>query len=221
MAAPDPQSAAGQADWEAILRRVLPHVDVFLPSLEEILYMTDRPKYEEYHSVRSAATAPAATLEMLDLVALRLLAWGAAVVGIKLGEEGLFLRTSADVRRMEDTGSGFPQNRRTWPDRQMWAPCFQVDVVGTTGAGDCTVAGFLAGLTRGLAPEAAITYAVAVGACNVESADATGGIRPWDAVTRRIAAGWPRSLGGIALDGASWREDGGIWVGPRDRLGCG
>src|SRR5512145_3206074 len=33
MAYPDPESPAGRADWPAILRRVLPDVDVFVPSL--------------------------------------------------------------------------------------------------------------------------------------------------------------------------------------------
>ena len=45
MALPDPKSAAGRADWAAILARVLPFVDIFLPSLEEIVYMLDRARF--------------------------------------------------------------------------------------------------------------------------------------------------------------------------------
>ena len=74
----------------------------------------------------------------------------------------------------------------------MHAPCFQVPVVGTTGAGDCTIAGFLAGLTKGLALEDATTAAVAVGAFNVESADATSGIPAWSAVEARMHSGAAR-----------------------------
>ena len=37
----DEASPAGSADWEKILRRVLPLVDVFLPSVEELLFMAD------------------------------------------------------------------------------------------------------------------------------------------------------------------------------------
>ena len=33
------QGAAGQVDWRLVLGRVLPYVDVFTPSLEELLYM--------------------------------------------------------------------------------------------------------------------------------------------------------------------------------------
>ncbi|MEI6503161.1 MAG: carbohydrate kinase family protein, partial [Armatimonadota bacterium] len=35
---PDPQGPAGAVDWAALLARVLPHVDIFVPSIEELLY---------------------------------------------------------------------------------------------------------------------------------------------------------------------------------------
>src|SRR6185503_4762577 len=37
MAMPDPTSPSGQANWPAILKAVLPAVDLFVPSIEEIL----------------------------------------------------------------------------------------------------------------------------------------------------------------------------------------
>ena len=43
MAVPDPATDAGRADWVAILEGVLPFVDVFLPSVEEILFMLRPP----------------------------------------------------------------------------------------------------------------------------------------------------------------------------------
>jgi sugar/nucleoside kinase (ribokinase family) len=42
MSFPDPASPAGKADWERILRDVLPYVDVYLPSVEETLLMLRR-----------------------------------------------------------------------------------------------------------------------------------------------------------------------------------
>ena len=79
-----------------------------------------------------------------------------------------------------------------WPDRELHAPCFAVDVAGTTGSGDATIAGFLAGLVRGLSPAEVMTMAAAVGACCCEAADATSGIRPWEEVCERVAGGWKR-----------------------------
>ncbi len=63
-----------------------------------------------------------------------------------------------------------------WADQGLWAPCFRVEVVGTTGVGDVVIAGFVAGLLRGLPPTETLTAAVVAGACNVEAADALSGI---------------------------------------------
>jgi sugar/nucleoside kinase (ribokinase family) len=66
-------------------------------------------------------------------------------------------------------------------------------VVGTTGAGDAAYAGLLAALYHGLDPAAVVQWAAAVGACNVETADATSGIRTWAATQARLEANWPLS----------------------------
>ena len=152
MSYPDPQSEAGQVDWRAWLRRVLPCVDIFLPSLDETQMM-----------LKSTAAPSELSRQLHD--------WGAAIVGLKLGDRGLYVR---------------------WPDGELSAPCFEVNVVGTTGSGDATIAGFLAGLLHGLPAEEVMATAVAVGACCCEAADATSGIRPWDEVQQRIRAGWKR-----------------------------
>jgi len=47
MCYPDPHSEAGRLDWVAFCRSVLPHVDVFAPSLEELLYMLRRSTLED------------------------------------------------------------------------------------------------------------------------------------------------------------------------------
>ena len=46
MAYPDPDTEAGRMDWRAWLSGVLPLVDIFLPSLDEIFFMLDRPRFE-------------------------------------------------------------------------------------------------------------------------------------------------------------------------------
>jgi sugar/nucleoside kinase (ribokinase family) len=78
-------------------------------------------------------------------------------------------------------------------------------VVGTTGAGDATVAGFLSGLLRDLSPEAAATAAVAVGACNVEAADALSGVRSWEETMSRVAGGWEQRW--FSMPAADWHRD--------------
>ncbi len=216
MARPDPQSDAGRADWPAILRQVLPYVDVFLPSFEEILFMLDRGRLED---LKRAAGEDEPTLfadgRLLEEIAEQLLAWGAGAVGIKLGDQGLYLRTAASPSRWDDAGSVFAGNTALWRRRELLAPCFLVEAVGTTGAGDSTVAGFLAALLRGMAPVDALTRAVAVGACNVEAADATSGVPSWDVVQRRMESGWARRPVKLSLTGWEW-DARGVWAGPND-----
>ncbi|PYI55780.1 carbohydrate kinase family protein [Paenibacillus flagellatus] len=209
MSRPDPGSPAGKVDWTSLLARVLPYVDVYMPSWEETLFMLDGPG--------AGHSASAMSGDKLAELSGRLLAMGPAVVGIKLGEEGLYVRTTGDAERLERFGRCRPSDPASWTSRELLAPCFEVEAAGTTGAGDCTIAGFLAALLHGLPLEGAMTGAVAVGACNVEAVDATSGIVPWADVQRRIAAGWARRPTSMPLPG--WRTGGadGLRIGPHDR----
>ncbi len=202
-AQPDLTSPAGHANWNAIFARTLPHVDIFLPSIEELLLMTRR---DTFHALRAADPhgdlLTQLTPQLLTNVSDELLAHGVKIVALKLGHRGLYLRT-APAAALASMGRARPADAAAWANRELWAPCFQTDVVGTTGAGDATIAGFLAGLLRGLPPEEAITTAVAVGACNVEAPDALGGVQSWDATRRRIKNGWLRHP--LPLDAPGWR----------------
>lgn len=216
MALPDTSSPAGRADWATILRSTLPYVDIFLPSIEEILFMLRRGEYEAL-----GAVAAAQGVDLLSLVTPALLhelsdeslALGVKIAGIKLGYRGLYLRT-AGRDELQKMGRACPADPAAWADRELWAPCFRVQVAGTTGSGDATIAGLLSALLRGLPAEAAARAAVAVGACNVEAPDALSGIRPWEETLRRIETGWPQHQ--LRLDFPGWHFDEalGLWVGP-------
>ncbi len=183
MSMPDPNGEAGRVDWRRMLANTLPFVDLFCPSIDEIRFMLRRPIPAESDHV---------SVDELEAIAAELLALGAAVVMLKLGNRGLFLRTTADAARLAACGAWQPIEPHRWQDRTLLTPCFAVNVRGTTGAGDCTIGGFLAGLLHRQSPEAALTSAVGVGAHSVEAADATSGIRPWADVQLRIDLGWTR-----------------------------
>ena len=179
MAFPDPNSPAGRVDWRSILKNTLPYVDIFLPSFDEILFMLGRSADSQI------------SMQLLTEVSEELLAMGAKMIVLKLGEYGLYLHTASAVV-LQNMGRARPPSS-TWADCEIYQPCFQVDVVGTTGAGDSTIAGFLTAFLRDLPPDRALNAALGVGACCVESVDALSGIRPWDETLQRIDAGWARS----------------------------
>ena len=208
MALPDPRSEAGVVNWNDWLSRVLPYVDLFLPTSDEILHMLGYTRDGAY---------PPLSGELLSEVSERLLAKGPAIVALKLGSDGLYMRTTSEMRRLAALGKCAPTDLRLWQDRELLVPSFEVEVAGTSGAGDCTIAGYLAGFLQQLAPEQVMTGAVAVGACSVETADATSGVASWETIQARIASGWIHRP--VALELPEWRydEEAIIWRGPHER----
>jgi len=210
MAVPDPASEAGRADWRAILRKTLPYVDVFLPSIEEILFMVRRSTYDTLLAqAEGGSLLPFVTPALLSGVSGELLGMGARIVGLKLGDRGFYVRTAngealAAMAAGSD-GNAAPADPAGWADRELWTPCYRANLVGTTGAGDSTIAGFLVGLLRGLPAKQAVTMAVAVGGCNVEAADALGGLRSWEQTVARVEAGWAKHP--MSLTAPGWRHD--------------
>jgi sugar/nucleoside kinase (ribokinase family) len=177
MSLPDTQSASGSANWAEILRRTLPYVDIFVPSIEEILFMLRRADSDAW----KGHVLDDLTRDYLCPLADEILAMGPKIVGFKLGEMGLYLKTN---------GVQLAPLELSWEAVELWSPAFEVDVVGTVGAGDSAYAGLLTSLLKGLPPQEAVRWACAVGACNVEAADATSGVRTWEATQTRLASGW-------------------------------
>jgi sugar/nucleoside kinase (ribokinase family) len=157
---------------------------------------------------------PQVTSEILTSISDELLNMGVAIVGIKLGEYGLYVRTSPNPERLRAM-NGWASSEETivsWTGRELVAPCFQVLVAGTTGAGDCTIAGLLASFAQEEPIERALLAAVGVGACNAERADAVSGIRPWDEIQRRIEGGWEqRNVHPNVAAEFSKRSKDGLW----------
>jgi sugar/nucleoside kinase (ribokinase family) len=216
MALPDPASPAGLADWKRILTELLPLVDLFLPSIEELLYMLDRPLFLKRR--REAGTrnlVDVITPEDVSSAAGRALALGAGAVLIKCGHRGLYLRTASENRLAPARQRlGLPAD---WADRELWQPCLHVPrVAGTTGAGDSAIAGFLSACARGQSPESALRYASAAGSFNVTQPDSLSGLVSWEEMTRAISAGWEADP--LHVEAPDWQfdKDRGQWRGPAD-----
>ena len=200
MAMPDPDGPSGSVDWRAFLATVLPEVDLFVPSAQEAGFML-----EGRFPPHGPADAPPTDRERS--LSQRFLDLGAGATVLTLGERGILLATSAHAAdRLPGDAS--------WNDRELWAPSFMADVVGTTGAGDATTSGLIAAVLRGLSPERSMTMATAVAACAVEAADAVSGVRGWEETERRVGAGWSRSVPLEARDG--WNVAGGVFRSDHD-----
>ncbi len=85
---------------------------------------------------------------------------GAAAVVVKTGAKGCHIRTRAE---------------------RLDVPAYRVDVVDTTGAGDCFVAGFLTGVLQEWDLEKCGRFASAVAACCVGTMGANAGVKSIEA----------------------------------------
>ena len=217
MTLPDPASESGRANWDHILRETLPFVDIFLPSVEEAMFMADRARFDE-------VKAQAGRGDILDhigpqdarAVGEKLLAYGTKIAVIKCGYKGLYVAT-ADAEALSDMGAAQVDVEK-WSRRELWQETFHVDkIASAAGAGDCTIAGFLAALLRGEKLEMCLRYGCAVGAQNVTAIDTISGVTSWDQTQAMVAA--DPATNPLDIDSPDWRhgEVGGIWLGSRDR----
>ncbi|MCD8083612.1 MAG: carbohydrate kinase family protein [Clostridiales bacterium] len=192
LAAVDPDSEAGKADWRAILTRVLPEVDFFVPSVEELCAMLDPHRYADW----SARATGRDMTEILDIerdirpLADEAMALGVKVLMLKCGAQGIYYRTAGrDLLRQ------IPERARLsvsdWADREGFQRSFVPECVRSgTGAGDTSISAFLYAMLKGFEPEHCVKLAAAEGASCVEAFDALSGIRTLEELEEKIRAGW-------------------------------
>lgn len=122
--------------WLTTLEPCLRETDIFLPSIGEAEKLT-------------GATDP-------EVMAERLLACGVKTVGIKMGEQGSYVRSA---------------------DEAHWVPAYPIEALDGTGAGDAYVAGFLQGVLKGWPLLQTARFANAVGGLCATALGTTAGIR--------------------------------------------
>ena len=219
LAMPDPASEAGMAPWPKILKEVLPYVDIFLPSVEEALFVLDRERFLKMKHEHGG-------VELFDLLSPedysdlsgRLLALGSKIVSLKSGYRGFYLRTGSR-EALKNMGPAAPADLNNWADRELWCPSFTVSsIASATGAGDCSIAGFLTTLLRKGTVEDSLRIANCLGWQNVQTFDATSGIRSWEETQSLLRAGMAMNEITVDAPGWKWNRDVGLWSGPDDRL---
>lgn len=219
MALPDPNSPSGKAPWKTILQRVLPFVDIFLPSLEEALYMLDARSFLD----RKATHGGKDLIDVLSPEEYRqlveeLLGMGTKMVVVKSGHRGCYFR-SGDGKRFQEMGGLPPEDAGSWSRRELWGAAFRADkIASAAGSGDSCIAGFLTAYIRRLPLEQCLRVANCVGYENLQELDAVSGVRSWDETMDLLSGGRLKPID-PGLSGSAWEagEVPGLWIGPHDR----
>ena len=195
MASVDENSPAGQQDWDAILQKVLPFVDFFVPSVEELAFMIDRERFCEWQE-RAAGKDVTSVLDVeqdIRPLADKLLSYGCKVVLIKCGAPGLFLATASEekLQEMEDVLGG---GAAAWADVAVFEKSYQPDrILSGTGAGDTSIAAFLYAVMKGYSYQKTLQLATGTGASCVAAYDALSGLKSFAELEEKIANGWKKN----------------------------
>ena len=195
MAAVDPDSEAGRADWEKILERVIPYVDFFVPSVEELCYMLDKKRFEEWQE-RAAGRD---ITEILDIgkdvkpLADQCMNFGAKVLLIKCGAPGMYYRT-AERRQLLKAGARVELDLSGWADKEGFEKSYVPErILSGTGAGDTSIAAFLTAMLEGYPLEQVLHLAAGTGASCVAAYDALSGLKSFEGLEEKISAGWQKN----------------------------
>lgn len=129
------------ADYLPLVGPCLPHLDMFLPSIEEAERVTGTSEPPQ--------------------IARRIRQAGCPAVVVKLAEKGCYV-----------CGEG----------EEAYVPCYEVEVVDTAGAGDCWVAGFMAGRLRGWSLVESARFGNAVAAHCIQAVGCTSGVRDFQSI---------------------------------------
>ncbi|HDP97625.1 MAG TPA: carbohydrate kinase family protein [bacterium] len=215
MSLPDPDSESGRAPWRKILKRVLPCVDIFIPSIEEIFFMLDPDSYFQLkrQTDNGGDIIDEIPPEIYRRFAEKCLDFGAKMVLFKAAHRGNYLRT-----RSVDLEKRLAVKLSSWQNRELWCPGFSIDkIASATGAGDSFIAGFLAAFLKGVKAEKALNIANCVGFQNLHELDAISGVRSWDETLALLNSGkLEKNLLPLREHGWQWKDDFGLWIGEMD-----
>jgi len=196
MAQPDKTSEAAQQDWNVIFGKTLPYTDIFVPSIEEMLLLMDLPYYEKLKA-KDDDILENLEFEKVTGLADKLLGMGAKIVVLKCGTRGYYVKTAGE-HELARMGRARPDNYKEWANKEIYSGIYEVEnVKSATGAGDCSIAGFLAGIINSHTPEMSTCIACAAGADSVTEFSAAGGIVALEKVVARIEDGWKKKPAGF------------------------
>ena len=185
----DPESETADIDWNKRLSEVLPYVDFFMPSIEELCFMLDREKYYEMQKRGSDDVCLYLSLsEDVIPMAEKVLNLGCKGVLIKCGAAGLFLMT-ADSSRMKELSEKISVEK--WADKKIFQNSYVPDrILSGTGAGDTSIAAFIYGMCNEMSPEDTLKIAAGTGASCITEYDTLSGLLSIEALKNKIQNGW-------------------------------
>jgi len=219
MSLPDPTSESGQMNWQKILENILPYIDIFLPSIEEVSFMLEKEAFLKMREEKEGAELiNFFSVDDYSRLAAQLIDLGVSMTSLKTGHRGFYFKTgsSESVKRLCNK-AGLMVDQ--WSDRELWCPAFKVkQIASATGSGDSSISGFLSAFLRQLPLEECLKYACILGWQNLQALDAVSGIKSWQETNTILSQNLPLINPEINEEDWQWIEEYQLWAGPNDPL---
>ena len=194
LASVDDSSEAGKVNWRHVLERVMPYVDIFVPSVEELCYMLDKERFQEWQE----RAAECDVTEILDVekdvkpLADECMKMGAKMLLLKCGVPGMYF-CSASKEVLSQISERLELDVDAWAGKEYFEKSYVPErVLSGTGAGDTSIAAFLTAMTDGCTPEEALHLAAGTGASCVAAYDSLSGLKSFEELRKKIDAGWEK-----------------------------
>ena len=164
MSLPSPGTFSYDIDWIKYLTNVLPTVDLFCPSIDEIRFM-----------LKDNNSSPQELAE-------KLLSFNCGAVLLKLGANGMIFLSNKGKNRCAIFNN---LTAKSWENTFYSISPYPCKVVGTTGAGDSAIAGFLAGLHSKFDPLSCLKLASRIAAYRIAAGGKLSGIPNLETIIKK------------------------------------
>ncbi len=182
---PDPESESGKLNWQQIMHRTFPYIDVFMPSLEETLQIMMPEKLSELQSASdNGEITDKIPVSVIREIGKQIIESGVRILLIKAGHCGAYIMTG-DISSINEK-PGINLREESWNHIELWCNAYNADsskIINTCGAGDTAAAAFLSAILDGENPEASIKYATIAGRNNLYCHNIYDDLRDWQEMT--------------------------------------
>lgn len=185
---PDPESESGKTDWPGIMEETMPYIDIFVPSLEEVLQIMLPGEYTEIlTSIESSGIKDKLSMEKIREVGRRIIDSGVKILLIKAGSYGAYLLTG-NISSLNEKLE-IKLSEKEWNYKELWCNAYPADdlkIVNSSGAGDTAAAAFLSAILDGESPGTSLKYAAVAGRNNLYCNNIYNDLGDWQTMTEEI-----------------------------------
>ena len=185
---PDPESESGKIKWPEIMKETLPFIDIFVPSLEEVLEIMMPERYSEIRSSsENTDIIDKIPVSLIREVGKLIIDSGVRILLIKAGARGAYLLTGnvSPICKKND----FILNEEEWNYKEFWCNAYHADesrILNASGAGDTANAAFLSAILDGESAESALKYAAIAGRNNLYCRNIYSDLSDWQTMAEEI-----------------------------------